>query len=265
MTRRPANNTRERKSIVNTRPLLIQSKSSESSWGHFRWIGYALVAALIVGYATPGARAKTRDITTPRGSAQPDKMLTCSGTKLTGWNVTVQELLENEATLGCQPDVDSAGNIGYRGSAGNVPDPWQINLKAKFKNGASTITHLAVVRPGGIIDIPFGSSINIVVGGALRNGICVNHFNDYLVSWTAPTSIVQGGVTYTRDSMEWKLDMSETDSRTIKTTNGISGCINVTQCNTVNVDTWVDVDSNCPGGVFEDDWFAQFVHTKQQG
>lgn len=241
-------------------PQLIQNKRS-----NIKWIWIALTAALMVGYITPGTEAKMRDLPIVSVSDHQDKLDTCSGTKLTGWNVTVQELLENVTTPGCQADIDSAGSIGYRGTAGNVDDPWQINLRARFKNGATTITHLAVVRPGSVVQTPFGSAIVVNVVGFGLNGICNDHFNNYLVSWEAPTAITQGGVTYTRDSMEWKLDMSETESRTVKATNGNTGCLNVTQCNTINVDTWVDVDSNCPGGVYEDDWFAQFVHTRQQG
>jgi len=228
-------------------------------------IFFALTTAVIVGYTTPGVTATALIPATV--SDYQHKLNACSGSQLGYWEVTVQEFLDDVTTVGCQLATDTTDDIGYKGNGASSENPWQINLKVKYKNGSTTITHLATVRPGGITDFlpSAGNSLAVGIDGALITGICVDHFNDYRIHWTAPTYIVQGGVTYDRISMEWKLDTSNSDSVTVKAEGAGITCVNVTQCSTTNVDTWIDVDSNCPGGVYEDDWYAQFVHEIQQG
>lgn len=250
---------------MNTQSMNYGDEGFRITWRSFRWLILFLVVSMFSGYAIATVQAKEKDASLGNRSPQPNKTLSCSGSKLTAWNLNVQELLENVALEGCAPDIDSVGSIGYIGSGLNGGHPWAINLKAKYKNGGTTITHLATVRAGGGTDfLPSTNSIGIVVHGPTINGICATHFNDYWIEWDAPTAIVQGGVTFTRDSMEWKLNTSDSDAVSILAAGAIS-CVNVTECDRENVDTWIDVDSNCPNGVFEDDWLSLFVHTLQQG
>lgn len=232
-------------------------------------LGLFLALAVAWGYTSPGALAAGKPLAhqVAKGQTQPNKLLSCSGSLLTSWNLTVRMLREDMTQIGCVPEPDSEGGVGYRGQGLSPEHAWAINLRAKYRNGGTTITHLAAVRTGGGTDFlpSSGNSIGIAVNGATLTGICGNRFNDYNITWNAPTSITVGGVVFSRISMEWKLNTMDSDAFAVQATAGGASCVNASECDREDVDVFIDVDSNCPGGVFEDDWFAKFIFTTQQG